>query len=41
MCWNVGEVWVVWGSIGRCVWGVGRGVENELGWGEVWAEVGV
>ena len=44
VCWNVGEVWVVRGSMERCVWGVGRGVGTVLRWVEVkkvWAEVGV
>ena len=35
VCWNVGEVLVVWVNMGRCVWGVARDVENVLGWGEV------
>ena len=35
VCWNVEEVWVVGGSMRRCVWGVGRGVGNVSGWKEV------
>ena len=40
VCWNVRKVRVVWGNMGRCVWGVGRDVGNVLGWVEVRRSVG-
>ena len=30
----------MWKSMGRCVWFVGRGVGNVLGWGEVRRSLG-